>query len=115
MIEHLESFMLALNQREIVAQPLFYHTAILFERSGFSYMQGQGMMERVHQGFLPGGDLRGRLDASTPFRQPELADTVRGRSWAIHDGLLGDEWTRVRMIRRLGGVRALDTSQNLPW
>ncbi len=29
------------------------------------------------------------LDNSTPFRRPAFASSIRGRSWAIHDGILG--------------------------
>ena len=100
--ERIETMMLCLNQHEYMAQPLFYHTAILFEQYGFTYVQGQGLMEEVHTSFQPGGELYAKLDESTPFRRAVLADTIRGRSWAIHDGIMGDRWDRVRMVKRLG-------------
>jgi len=111
----MESFMACLNQREYVAQPLFYHTAVLFERLGFAYIHGRARMERIAAAFAPGGELRARLDGSTPFRHPRLADSVRGRSWAIHDGILGEPWDRVRMVKRLGQHAGVDTCPAVPW
>ena len=51
--ERIETLMLCLNQHEYMAQPLFYHTAVLFEQYGFSYVQGQGLMEEVHSASSP--------------------------------------------------------------
>jgi hypothetical protein len=115
LMERLEAFMLVLNRRDYVAQPLFYHTAVLFERFGFSYIQGQGRMERIAAGFAPGGDLRARLDGATPFRRPELADSVRGRAWAIHDGILAEGWDRVKMVKRVGIHAGVDTCPGVVW
>lgn len=102
LVERIETLMLCLNQREYMAQPLFYHTAILFEQHGFGYVQGQALMEEVHAGFQPGGEFHARLDASSPFRRAVLAGSIRGRSWAIHDGVIGERWDRVKMVKRLG-------------
>lgn len=113
--ERLETVMLCLNQREYVAQPLFYHTAIMFERYGFRYVQGRARMEAIAEGFRPGGELYERLDGSTPFRRPELANSIVGRSWAIHDGILERGWDRVRMVKRLGEHAGVNTSPNTPW
>ena len=113
--ERIETFMLCLNQREYMAQPLFYHTAILFEQYGFGYVQGQALMEEIHAGFQPGGELLDRLDDSTPFRRAALADTIRGRSWAIHDGLMGERWNRVRMVKRLGLDACVRTASGVIW
>jgi len=115
MAAHLESFMACLNQRQYFVQPLYYHTAVLFERLGFSYIYGQARMEEIGRGFAPGGELRARLDGATPFRAPALADTVRGRAWAIHDGVMGRDWDRVRMVKRLGLHAGVDTCPNVPW
>jgi hypothetical protein len=114
-VERMETFMLCLGQRDYVAQPLYYHTAVLFERAGFSYLQGQARMERIDAGFAVAGDLRARLDGSSPFRQRELADTVRGRAWAIHDGILDEQWDRVRMVKRLGVHAQINTCPGVPW
>ena len=111
----IETFMSCICQREYIAQPLFYHTAVLFERVGCAYMQGHARMVSIDRGFAPGGELRAKLDGATPFRHPALADTVRGRAWAIHTGILGQPWDRVRMIKRLGVDAAVDTCPGLPW
>ncbi len=113
--DRLETFMLCLNQREFTAQPLYYHTAILFEQSGFDYICGRAQMDAIARGFAAGGELQRRLDNSTPFRRPELAHTVRGRSWAIHDGILPQPWDRVQMVRRLGVHVGVNTSGEVPW
>ena len=42
--ERVETVMLCLNQRELIVQPLFYHTAVLFEQLGFSYIHGLARM-----------------------------------------------------------------------
>ena len=55
---------------------------------GFSYFSGYRQMKRIHELFQPEGLLFNKLDNSTPFRKPEFAHTVKGRSWAIHDGIL---------------------------
>ena len=56
-------------------------------------------LAEIHRRFQPGGDLRRRMDGSTPFRMPPMADTVRGRSWAIHDGILGRRWVPPPMYK----------------
>jgi hypothetical protein len=61
-------------------------------------------MEWIHQEFQPAGQLFTKLDGSTRFRQVVMANTVRGRSWAIHDGVLGEPWSAldVKMFKRVG-------------
>jgi hypothetical protein len=113
--ERIETVMLCLNQRELIVQPLFYHTAVLFEQLGFGYIHGMARMTSIAQGFGAGGDLRARLDGSTLFRRPELADTIRGRSWAIHDGILQETWDRVRMVKRLGVHAGVSTCPGVAW
>jgi hypothetical protein len=114
-VQRMETFMLCLGQRDYTAQPLYYHTAVLFEHVGFGYLQGQSRMEAINAGFSAGGDLRDRLRGASPFRRPECADSVRGRSWAIHDGILGDAWDRVRMVKRLGVNAKVNTCPEVPW
>jgi hypothetical protein len=111
----IETFMSAVNQREYMCQPLFYHTAVLFERIGLSYVQGHARMLQIDKGFAPGGDLRARLDGSSPCRMPALADSVRGRAWAVHTGILDEPWDRVHMVKRLGVDAKIDTCPGLPW
>ncbi len=97
-----EAFAWSMGQRIYFAEPLYYHNAVLFERYGFGYQKGRAFMERIARGFAPGGDLLPRLDGSTPFRRPEAAHSIRLRSWAIHDGILGVPFTGVTMYKRVG-------------
>lgn len=115
LIPRFEMFVARLGHDRFHVQPLAYHTAILFERCGFAYTVGQGRMEWIHQEFQPGGVLHRRLDGSTPFRQPGAESTVRGRSWAIHDGILGEPFTGVRMYKRVGIHAGICTFPNAAW
>lgn len=96
-------------------EAMFYHNAILYERYGFGYAVGQEEMERIHREFQPGGTLYARLDSSTPFRQPGAERTVRGRSWAIHDGILGEPWRAPRMYKRVGEDQRVSTFPGAAW
>ncbi len=80
-------------------EPLSYNSAILYERHGFRYVTGKEKMEYIDREFRPGGVLHARLDGSTPFRRREHAGTVRGRSWAIHDGILDEPWESPKMYK----------------
>ncbi len=115
LIPTLEQFVTGLHHDAVYIQPLAYHNAILFERLGFSYMLGLGRMEWIHKEFAPGGLLFGRLDGSTPFRQPGAESNVRGRSWAIHDGILGEPYTDVKMYKRVGVHAGVVTFPNAVW
>jgi hypothetical protein len=116
-VECLEFFCRILDIRTIRLEALFYHNAITYERHGFSYFSGYPMMRSIHKEFLPGGKLYALMNGSTPFRRPEMAQTVRGRSWAIHDGillevedeLLGEGWSSPVMYRMVGKPRAMPT------
>jgi len=110
-----EKFIDSLGQTIYFAEPLYYHNAVLFERYGFAYQKGRKLMERIQTGFSPGGDLIWRLDQTTPFRNPEAANRIRLRSWAIHDGLLGEPFTDVTMYKHLGKSANLDSSNNCAW
>ena len=94
-------FLRAMGHDMLIAEPLTYHDAIIFEKYGFNYVRGKKKMEMINQGFHPGGELFARLDGSNPFRQPGADKTVRGRSWAIHDGILGEPWQDIEMYRSL--------------
>ncbi len=115
LLADLEQVFAAMHHYEFDIEPLYYHAAILFERYGFRYSRGEAFMHRIHQGFLPGGDLWARLDGSTPFRMPEQASSIRGRSWAIHDGILDEPWDGVKMYKRLGVHAGIDTAPDVPW
>jgi len=112
LIPQLEQFVTRVGRDLFFIEPLAYHNAIHFERHGFTYMMGQSKMEWIHAEFAPGGVLHRRLDGSTPFRQPEFARTVRGRSWAIHDGILDEPWGGVHMYKRVGHHAGVCTFPN---
>ena len=94
-------FLSDMGQDMLAAEPLAYHDAIIFEKHGFSYIRGKKKMEQINRGFQPGGEFFTRLDGSSPFRQPGAEKTVRGRSWAIHDGIMGESWRDIEMYRPL--------------
>ena len=113
----LEIFAKYLNIKTISLEALFYHNAIVYERCGFSYFEGFKRMQRIHDIFQTGGPLWKKLDASNCFRQPGFADTIRGRSWAIHDGviseidddILDEGWTSPKMYLMVGKHRSVCT------
>jgi hypothetical protein len=117
----LDQFCQALGQKSIFLEALFYHNAILYERHGFRYFEGEPQMRRIQELFQPGGKLWARLDGST-FRRPEFAQTVRGRSWAIHDGILNDledeilkAWTPPKLYRMVGKRFQVETFPGARW
>ncbi len=115
LIPILEHFVEGLHHDSFFIQPLAYHNAVLFERLGFSYMIGLGRMEWIHNEFSPGRLLFERLDGSTPFRRPGAERTVRGRSWAIHDGILGMPYTGIKMYKRVDIHAGVTTFPNAAW
>jgi hypothetical protein len=102
----LESFMRSLEMKTVTIGAFYYHNAILWERYGFTYFKGGKMMEKIHREFQPGGLLYERLDNSTPFRRKGMEQSIRGRSWAIHDEVLVDafdeEWESPTMYKTPG-------------
>jgi hypothetical protein len=115
MLPNFEHFISRLGHEMFLLEPLAYHSAILFESFGCGYSQGRRRMERFHQEFQPGGKLFQRLDGSTPFRQPGAEKTVRGRSWAIHDGILGEPYTDYHMYKHVGKHAGVSTFPNYVW
>ncbi|HTP65314.1 MAG TPA: hypothetical protein VMJ66_07990 [Geobacteraceae bacterium] len=97
-----ERFVDSLGIEMILAEPLNYGNAIRYEKLGFDYITGKRLMLDINEGFLPDGILFRRLDGSTPFRRPGQERTVRGRSWAIHDGILDTPWDDVRIYKMIG-------------
>jgi hypothetical protein len=116
-IHLLEFFCQIFDIKSIRLEALFYHNAITYEKNGFSYFAGYGMMKRINELFQPGGVLFEKLDNRSPFRKSEFANTVRGRSWAIHDGileeldddLLCEGWVSPVMYRMVGKPRGMIT------
>lgn len=109
-----EQFVLSLGHDIYFVEPLYYHNALIFERYGFAYQSGRRFMERIHAGFSSNGDLIDKLDGS-PFRQPKAAGSVRLRSWAIHDGILGEPYTNVTMYKKVGKKAGINTTPGVEW
>jgi hypothetical protein len=113
--DHLETFLALLSHQSIFLEPLTYTSAWLFERRGFAYLRGHKLMDDIHRQFQPGGLLHRALDGSTPFRQPDQSRSVRGRAWAVHDGILdvlGERWNDLRMVKQLGRHAGVQTFPN---
>lgn len=104
-LQQIENFMATLSHDSYFLEPLTYASAWVFEQRGFAYMRGHKLMDDIQREFQPGGKLHAALDGSTPFRQKDQWNSVRGRAWAIHDGILeaiGTSWNELRMIKRVG-------------
>jgi hypothetical protein len=103
-LERMDAFCQLLGRDFYLVEPLFYHSALLYERHGCDYFLGRERMEEIHAGFQAGGPFVTRLDGSTPFRRPGSDGSIRGRSWAIHDGALGAPFGEagVKMYRAPG-------------
>lgn len=114
--QSLDRFCHTLGILSIYMEALFYHTAIAYERNGFRYFKGENLMRMIDREFGPGQKLYNKLDDSNPFRQKSFHHTVRGRSWAVHDGALdelGDpeftSWVPPKMYRMVGQYHKVDT------
>jgi hypothetical protein len=110
-----EEFITSLRLDMYFIEPLYYHNAVIFERYGFAYQVGKRQMERIHSGFQEGGELCLRLDDSNPFRSSLAANSIRLRSWAIHDGILGEPFTNVTMYKRVGKSANISTTPGCGW
>jgi len=110
-----ERFVESLGHDMYFVEPLYYHNAVIFERYGFAYQMGKRLMDSIQAGFQPGGDLSTLLDGSSAFRQPDAANSIRRRSWAIHDGILGEPFTNVTMYKRVGKNAGISTTPGCDW
>ena len=108
-LETMEGFCRLIGQELFLIEPLFYHSAILYERRGCGYLLGRDVMEEIHASFGEGGALRAALDGSSPFRRRGAEWSVRGRSWALHDGVAGAAWGSVKMYKAAGRHAGMDT------
>jgi hypothetical protein len=112
-LECMDGFCRILGREFYLVEPLFYHSAILYERQGCDYLMGRELMDEIHAGFCDGGPLHRCLDDSTPFRRRGFEASVRGRSWAIHDGILSGmhvgSWSGVKMYRVPGHHATVST------
>jgi len=110
-----EEFISSLGHDMYYMEPLYYHNAVIFERYGFSYQLGRRMMNEIQGGFEEGGELSKKLDDSNPFRSSKAARSIRLRSWAIHDGILGMPYTNVTMYKRVGVSASINTAPGCEW
>ena len=110
-----EAFVESLGHDLFFVEPLSYHNAVVFERYGMGYVRGQNLMEHIHTEFQASGTLHRMLDASTPFREPEHATSIRGRSWAIHDGILGQVFSDVTMYKNIQRHAGIETFPDAVW
>jgi hypothetical protein len=110
-----EEFVHSLGHQVYFVEPLYYHNAVLFERYGFSYQIGKRLMERIETGFSEAGDLYPLLNNSTPFKTHATEHSIRLRSWAIHDGLLGEPFTNVTMFKHVGKSAGINTCPSCGW
>ncbi|HWC05219.1 MAG TPA: hypothetical protein VHF87_20890 [Methylomirabilota bacterium] len=112
-LDAMEDFCRLLGKELFLVEPLFYHSALLYERHGCDYLLGRDLMETIDAEFHAGGRLHRSLDGSTAFRQVGFDRTIRGRSWAVHDGALGVldgvTWGGVKMYRRTGHPASVST------
>ena len=109
---HLETFLTLLAHHAYFLEPLSYASAWVFERRGFAYVRGHKLMDKIHEEFQPEGRLNRELDESTSFRAQDHWISVRGRAWAIHDGILDAmhaRWDGLRMIKQVGLNAGADT------
>jgi len=104
-----ERFVASLGIATIVAEALSYNNAIRYERYGFDYITGKQLMLWIDREFRPGGELHRRLDGSSPFLRPGMELSVRGRSWAIQDGILRRPWDGVKIYKVPGVDAGIDT------
>ncbi|PKN94977.1 MAG: hypothetical protein CVU44_03985 [Chloroflexi bacterium HGW-Chloroflexi-6] len=113
-IETFEKFVASLGHDMYFVEPLYYHNAVIFERYGFTYQVGRRLMEHIESGFGESGDLKKLLDGS-PFRQAQAANSIRLRSWAIHDGILGEPFNNVTMYKKIGKAAGVNTCPQCAW
>ena len=109
-----EKFIESLGHDMYFVEPLYYHNAVIFERYGLAYQMGRRRMESYHATLSEGGELQPLLDGST-FRKSEAVNSIRLRSWAIHDGILGEPFTNVTMYKRVGKSAGVNTTPGCDW
>jgi hypothetical protein len=110
-----EQFITNMGHDLFFIEPMSYHNAIVFERYGFNYVRGYQEMVNISREFQPGGALHMKLTGSSPFRCLNAWETVRGRSWAIHDGILGHPFTGFQMYKRIGHHAGVNTFPDSKW
>jgi hypothetical protein len=110
--EQIDTFLSMLGHRAYFLEPLTYASAWVFERRGFAYVRGHKLMDDIRREFQAGGALYQSLSDESPFRKRNQAHTVRGRAWAIHDGILealDQRWDKIRMVKQIGRHAGVET------
>ena len=110
-----EQFVADMGHDLFFIEPLAYHNAIVFERYGFNYLRGLNEMRGIDAEFRPEGEYFRRLGNDNPFRPITAWKSIRGRSWAIHDGILGHPFTGFQMYKRVGKDAGVNTFENAIW
>ncbi|MBT3316122.1 MAG: hypothetical protein HN390_16080, partial [Anaerolineae bacterium] len=111
-----EGFVADLGHDMYFAEPLYYHNAIIFERYGFTYQSGKKLMQRIQDEFTrESGEVVDKLDNSSVFRQANARQSIRLRSWAIHDGILGEPFSNVTMYKYVGKSAKINTAEGTYW
>jgi hypothetical protein len=110
-----EDFVSRMGHDLFLIEPLAYHNAWIFERYGFNYIRGYKEMCRIDSEFRSGGELHRQLSNKQVFRSEDCWKSVRGRSWAIHDGILGHPFTGFQMYKRLGTHAGICTFTDALW
>ncbi len=113
--EAFERFVESLGHDMYFVEPLYYHNAIIFERYGFAYQVGRKLMKRIQTEFTSESGITSQLDGSSVFRQADAKTSIRLRSWAIHDGILGEPFTNVTMYKRIGKNAGVSTTEMCDW
>ncbi len=113
-VESFEDFIENLGHNIYFVEPLYYHNAITFERYGFNYQVGRRRMEQIHSDFSSNKYIS-TLVESKPFRKPEAKTSLFFRSWAIHDGILGEPFTYVTMYKMIGKKSKINTAPGISW
>ncbi len=110
-----EDFVQQMGHDLFLIEPLAYHNAIIFERYGFNYIRGHQEMVRINEEFRPQGEIHSKLSDLSVFRSKNAWETVRGRSWAIHDGILGHPFSGFQMYKRIGIHSNVNTFPDSSW
>jgi hypothetical protein len=113
-IDAFECFVKDLGHNIYFVEPLYYHNAIIFEKYGFNYQTGRRRMERIHTNFSIEKSYSSQL-VDSQFRKPEAENSMFFRSWAIHDGILGEPFTYVTMYKMMGKKFNINTAPGLGW
>lgn len=113
-VDSFEIFIENLGHNIYFNEPLYYHNAIIFERYGFNYQSGKKRMENIHARFMGDETLISKLGTS-PFRRPEARHSIFFRTWAIHDGILGEAFYGVTMYKILGKKAVINTTPGIHW